>query len=250
MIDVVYANTLRTEEIKRVLSRYGHLLRGKELLEIGSGTGTQLQFLAGVCRSVVGIDLANSIYAACRKGDVVEYDGQTIPFPKESFDVLFSSNVLEHIRNEPGIHHEMHRVLRRKGLAFHVVPTSTWRLWTVLAHYIAGPRNFLRRRREKPIPGVSDIQPQRRNWRNQLLNALIEERHGEFGNRLNEFFMLRASAWRRRFEANGWAVEAVEPLGLAYTGHSLFSNRLEIKTRTSLAKIIGSSAVLVVARPH
>jgi SAM-dependent methyltransferase len=253
MINVEYANLLRIEEIKRVLVRHGSLFAGKDLLEIGSGTGVQLRLLAQVCKSAAGIELPDSAYRRERQGHIIEYDGQRIPFPDGSFDVVFSSNVIEHIKDEKSIHAEIRRVLRPAGVALHVVPTSNWRLWTSVIHYAALPRNvgWKLKRASQAVNGhgVPAFNHQI-GWGQRLLNALVAPRHGEFGNRLSEYLLFRPAAWRRRFEAHGWQVEAVDPLGLAYSGYSLFATRLSISARTWSARIIGSSTVLFVLRPR
>jgi SAM-dependent methyltransferase len=253
MIDIHYVDALRAEEITRVVRRHRDLFAGKDLLEIGSGTGAQLQVLATVCRSTVGIETADSGYTAHRRTQILEYDGHRIPFPDASFDLVFSSNVMEHIVDQEAIHKETHRVLRRDGAALHIVPTATWRLWTSLVHYPALPRNLLSRLRHPKAPASDDgsmDHAQHRRWQARLLNALISPRHGEFGNRLSEFLLLRTAAWRKRFESHAWRVEAAEPLGLAYSGYCLFAGRLSLRTRTWLARAIGSSGILFVLRPR
>src|SRR5438067_10380137 len=107
-----YVNALRAEEIRRVLGRHRGLFEDRDLLEIGSGTGAQLRLLAGVCRSAVGIEIENSEYAPHRQVKIYEYEGRWVPFPDASFDIVFSSNVIEHIRDEATVHSEMQRVLR------------------------------------------------------------------------------------------------------------------------------------------
>jgi ubiquinone/menaquinone biosynthesis C-methylase UbiE len=88
----------------------------------------QLKLLSDICKSVVGIEVADNFYIPHRVMDIRQYDGQSIPFPHHSFDVVFSSNVLEHIKDEETIHQEMHRVLSAGGVGVHIVPTHTWRL--------------------------------------------------------------------------------------------------------------------------
>src|SRR5579872_3695047 len=97
-------NALRTEEIGRILNRHANLFHDRDLLEIGSGTGVQLQALSLVCKSVVGIEIPDSSYTADPLVEILKYNGRRIPFPDKSFDVIFSSNVIEHVREEEAIH--------------------------------------------------------------------------------------------------------------------------------------------------
>src|SRR5215831_9697694 len=103
-----FNNAVRVQEIQKLLARHGQVFMGKDLLEIGSGSGAQLQVLAKVCRSTVGIDVVRS-NGSHPSLEIRQYDGRNIPFADASFDIVFSSNVIEHIKDEEVIHREMHR---------------------------------------------------------------------------------------------------------------------------------------------
>ena len=66
---------------------------------------------------------------------IIDYDGHHIPFDDNSFDIVFSSNVLEHICDLHQINREIQRVLRSDGYCVHVIPTHTWRFWTTLSAF-------------------------------------------------------------------------------------------------------------------
>ena len=59
-----------------------------------------------------------------------------IPFTDKSFDMVFSSSVLEHVRDLPATLSEIHRVLKTNELAAHVLPNCSWRFWKSVAHYL------------------------------------------------------------------------------------------------------------------
>src|SRR6185503_17456484 len=67
------------------------------LLEIGGGSGWQAQELASAGYEVASFDLANSEYAGRRVYPVQDYDGHRLPVDNTWADIVFSSNVLEHI---------------------------------------------------------------------------------------------------------------------------------------------------------
>src|SRR5262245_9667896 len=240
-----FVNALRTEEINSVIARHNALFAGKDALEIGSGAGAQLLLLRRICSSAVGIE--NSIRAD-RLTDIVPYDGKSIPFPDSSFDVVFSSNVLEHIKDQKDIHAEMHRVLRPTGICVHIVPTAAWRLWLSILHYPALVKKIadkLTRSRNidaTATEGHGDPAAKTASWRERLSYILIQRPHGELGNWWNEHFLFRVGTWRKRFETHGWRVEAAEPVGFLVSGHYLLNERLSWNARRRLAKIFGSSS--------
>jgi SAM-dependent methyltransferase len=99
--------------------------RGKRLLEIGCGTGTDLlQFARGGAR-VTGVDLTPRSIEIIRQrfevynlpGDFALEDAEGLSFADESFDVVYSFGVLHHTPDTARAIREVHRVLRRGGEA-------------------------------------------------------------------------------------------------------------------------------------
>jgi ubiquinone/menaquinone biosynthesis C-methylase UbiE len=66
---------------------------------------------------------------------ITDFDGRNAPFHDASFDIVFSSNVLEHVPDLVHMHSEIQRVLTPNGYAVHVLPTHSWRLWTTLSAF-------------------------------------------------------------------------------------------------------------------
>jgi SAM-dependent methyltransferase len=111
-------------------------LRGKKVLEIGSGFGTNLaaciaDFGAdgyGVEPSGVGFGqgfvASRKLFAAngLDPERIVNSTGESLPFPNESFDVVYSANVLEHTQNPEQVLREALRVLRSGGQLYMEMP--------------------------------------------------------------------------------------------------------------------------------
>jgi len=247
-----FLTRLRIEEIERVLGRHKDIFLDKDLLEIGSGTGVQLERLRSFCRSAIGIEVAGG-QDFLPVVTVQEYDGRRLPFPAASFDVVFSSNVMEHIADQAAVQNEIRRVLRPSCVAVHIVPTATWRLWTSIAYYphLVGRLAAMVRDSVSPRSvntteyNASDVTARRRR---HLLSRLFPARHGDLGNWLTEYSLFRVSSWRKLFQSHGWNIEIEEPIGLAYSGYSLLAGNLSMAARQSLARILGSSTVLFVLR--
>lgn len=99
--------------------------KGRRLLEVGCGMGTDLlQFARGgaVCtgvdltpRSVEISSLHFGLYGL--RADFVLADGERLPFADESFDVVYSNGVLHHTPDTARAVRELHRVLRPGGTA-------------------------------------------------------------------------------------------------------------------------------------
>jgi ubiquinone/menaquinone biosynthesis C-methylase UbiE len=96
------------------VERFG---RGREVLEVGCGTGLILRRIQGFARVARGVDLSPGMLerARARGLDVVEGSATELPFPDESFDVACSFKVLAHVRDIRRALAEMARVVRPGG---------------------------------------------------------------------------------------------------------------------------------------
>ncbi|HUQ31041.1 MAG TPA: class I SAM-dependent methyltransferase [Pyrinomonadaceae bacterium] len=99
--------------------------KGKRLLEVGCGMGTDLLQFARGGASCTGVDLTprsveiSSLHLGLYglRADFALCDGERLPFADESFDVVYSNGVLHHTPDTAQAVREVHRVLRPGGLA-------------------------------------------------------------------------------------------------------------------------------------
>src|SRR5262245_16041901 len=126
MFNLAHLRTIRLAEIDDVVRC---LPPDARILEIGAGTGEQAAELARRGFEVVAIDMAASNYSTSRVFEVLNYNGVDLPFPDQSFDIVYSSNVLEHVIELDHLEWEIRRVLRDGGRCIHLVPTPAWRIW-------------------------------------------------------------------------------------------------------------------------
>ncbi len=236
MFSLEYLDCLRSSEIEVIINR---LPAGDiRILEIGAGTGRQAAEIRKRGFEVEAIEIPDSNYKEERVFPIMDYDGVTIPFPDASFDVVFSSNVLEHVRDLEKMHAEIRRVLKPGGYCLHILPTHAWRIWTTLASI---PDGFLR---------VAAMGTQLRNpkswpkalWR--MGSFVWQRRHGERGNPFTEVFYFHPSWWRRNFRENGFTLNHDAPVGLFYTGHMVGGSALSIANRQALSHYLGSACHL------
>lgn len=123
---------LRKSEMEAVSSLFRPGLR---VLEVGGGSGYQAELLASCGCHVISVDVADSSTHVPIHFAVHRYDGMRLPFGDQSFDAVFSSNVLEHIAHLHEVLRETRRVVKNDGFHVHIVPSSAWRYWTIVSHY-------------------------------------------------------------------------------------------------------------------
>lgn len=120
----------------RAIEREIGPVRGKSVLDIGSGMGG---FLVAATRNemaAVGIE-PNAEYGTitrlrgARYGlspPVIRAVGEALPFPDASFDAVLAQDILEHVRDPDATLREMRRVIRPDGVALvTVINRFAWR---------------------------------------------------------------------------------------------------------------------------
>lgn len=242
-----HLRAIRTYELQRALV---HMPSGARVLEIGAGAGWQADILRRAGLRVAAIDLPTSSYGKVRVSCVVSYDGQHIPFRDGEFDVIFSSNVLEHVPHVEDYQSELHRVLKSTGTVIHVLPTPTWRLWTCLTHYWFIVREVWRIvfgwRDDGGEPSAHTKGRKKHGLAGLVLRVLLPARHGEQGNTLAELYLFSRLRWRRFFVRAGWVVRTCYPVRLFYTGYSVFDHHFSIRVRRLFSFVLGSSCLVYV----
>ncbi len=235
-----YLESLRGAELNAALAAAEG--RSGMILEIGAADGFLASQLAARFGAVEAVDIEP---ATELRHPVRRYDGVHLPFADAAFDLVFSSHVMEHVRHFDELQVEIRRVLKPDGLAVHVVPTATWRLWTSLAHYPALIAFAFGRK----VGGASAKQLRQRPVRQIVQRIIAARRHGESGTMLSELWTFRQAAWRARFRAAGWHVLGAHSSRLFYTGYMLFGSRLPLSARNRIARLFGSSSVVVLLAP-
>jgi ubiquinone/menaquinone biosynthesis C-methylase UbiE len=97
-----------------LVRRYGE---GKEILEVGCGTGLILGRAREFARRAAGVDLSGCMLArAAERGlDVIQGSATELPVATASVDVAYSFKVLAHIQDIHAAMSEMARVVRPGG---------------------------------------------------------------------------------------------------------------------------------------
>ena len=221
------------------------------VLELGGGSGFQASLMASKGCQVESLDVFVEPGVTGRYHAVQHYDGVHLPFADRSFDVVFSSNVLEHVRDLPALLREVRRVLRPEGVAVHILPTPAWRIWTSLAHYPFLLKYALGAGLPASVAGDASgaTRPVRtpRNWRELLWKVLAAGPHGEYPSAWSELWYFSRRRWRALFIEQGMELRADEPTHLFYTGYCLVTG-LPLPVRRGLSALLGSACRIYVMR--
>lgn len=140
----------------------------KDLLDLGAGAGIVAEMnFKGKARRVCGVDPDPRVAVNPNLDEGREGVGEKIPYADESFDVVVSDNVLEHLDDPVAVFREVARVMRPGGVFLAKTP-NRW-------HYVAigasiTPHEFHRRFNEARGRAAVDTFPTRyrANSRSQL----------------------------------------------------------------------------------
>ena len=185
----------------------------KDVLEIGGSDG----YLASLIKStspssLVSIDCfptTPSYYRVFASDAFI--DGKSLPLASDRFDVIFSSNTFEHIKDLELLFRECARVLRPSGIVICMLPSPTWRIASIFC---------------------------------QLLNLLPPLPHGEHSlTAFDEIARFAPAWWRRKFEDNGFKCLKISSCGYFYAEPRIFPlTEATGHVRRLLAKFFGPSA--------
>jgi 2-polyprenyl-3-methyl-5-hydroxy-6-metoxy-1,4-benzoquinol methylase len=109
--------------------------RDKKVLDLGCNTGYGSRIIKNSCKEIVGVDvsdkaieMANNLHGKENiKFRVI--DGKELPFSENTFDVVVSFQVIEHIVNEQEYFAEIKRVLVPGGKIIFTTPNRLIRLY-------------------------------------------------------------------------------------------------------------------------
>lgn len=215
------------------------------VLELGGGSGLQAHEIRSWGLTVVSVDLPRRDRGASHFA-VVDYDGLRLPARGDSCDVVFSSNVLEHVVDLDGLLAETRRVLRGGGLAIHVLPSVAWRAWTSLAHPAASIGKIVRGQRTVSVTMAAGEREATGAPLVLLRRGLFAAPHGEFPSATRELVEYSVRRWAARFARAGFVVEDSFPTGIFYTSQLL--TPLSLSSRRRLSRVLGSAAHVFVLR--
>jgi SAM-dependent methyltransferase len=120
---------------KLLESKFGKDVVFDKVIEIGSGTGSHLNFVKHQYSSYTLTDVNESVIqklhemSFSEKVQIQKIDSDTLPFPDNEFDRLVASHVLEHIHHPEMVLKEWSRVVKAGGVISIALPCDPGVAW-------------------------------------------------------------------------------------------------------------------------
>lgn len=207
---------IREKELELILNEI-KLYADTSILEVGCGMGFQASVFQKISESFTSADVTYErlSHSGIRLKNFVKCSGEYLPFKGGVFDIVYMSQVLEHIKNRRRAIKEAKRVLNdRGGILTISAPTSFWKVLDVLKYYItlfcfylpkfisSNYRRYISLKISTPTVNVSHVEC--KGGLRKLGTYLLPKPHGEYRNNLEEFIAYRESSWIHLIEIPGF----------------------------------------------
>ena len=226
---------LRKREIEIVFEGIDKKL--KRGLELGAGNGFQSQLLINYLDILISTDLnedrlpGNSSVANIHY-EIVDAEKVGEKYSEDSFDLVYSSNLLEHLPNVEKCLAGVRRVIKQDGLVIHIIPSPGWRLLSVILHYPHKFLNLLTRigSRSKSNRSRGNNLKVNRGPNSKIVDFLIPKAHGVSKNFVTEFYAFSKKRWVGIFENSGFKIIDIKS-GPISSGYGFGFERLKFLLR-------------------
>ena len=207
---------IRREEIENILIE----LKNKKFskgLEIGAGNGFQSRLIKNICKKLFVTEYNEKRLKKQKQKNVQYYicDAEDLPFKDNSFDFIFSSNVLEHIVNRDKALSELKRVSRLNSLMIHIMPSRAGKLSQMFFYYINIFELILSKKKRQAIlsekkrvkdENLTTGSNIKRQGSRNLISCVFPAIHGEYDSHFEEFIEFGKKKWRKKFLKNNFQI--------------------------------------------
>lgn len=228
-----------------------------KILEIGGGDGYIASLLSKNGYVVISTDIAPRYPASCH---VQKMSADHLEFSKHTFDVIFSSNVLEHIKELQPVFKELKRVAKDDALFVFILPTPAWRLMSsfwyifrVLKIIFSKLFHYSLNWRHKAVSKDNSIHENQVKYKKASLYVKIKHiilhPHGEYPSFLHELYYFSPFRWKRLFIKSGFKIISHKRGPLFYSGEFVFKFKF-ISLRRFVARNIFSAGHIYIMRKN
>jgi SAM-dependent methyltransferase len=195
------------------------------ILEIGGGDGMKSMLFDKLGHNVVCVDVEpweDQFYP------IIKIKNNELPFESNSFDVIFSSHVIPHVKEKNLLFNEIDRVLNSDGIILHEVPSCWWSLFTNFLHYLQIPKFILKsifkNKSKTNLNSDKRISNPSKSSDSKFLTLkkLFAHPLGNNPSFIHELHYFQKLSWKNFFIKNNYEILEIKNNGLFFTGFGIF----------------------------
>ncbi len=242
-----YLHQIRRREIEMIFSNCPEQIFSKAL-ELGAGDGFQSVLISKYATKLISTDY-NEKRLKKKNTQSIEYqicDAEEIKnsFKQQEFDLVFSSNLLEHLPNPEKTLQAIHTLLKDDGITIHIMPSPFLTLCYVVFYFPNRIIHLLEtffqqgslkksvftlfQKRNKPQVSSQESGNNLKSQRPQrsfIHRLLIPAPHGVSASNFDELSAFSKRRWQKEFEQSDLELIAILK-GLTYSGYGFGLNKV------------------------
>lgn len=215
-----WAEKLREFEFNCIFGNFSEKIFDNAL-ELSCGSCQYSKFLSIYGKRLLATDYDQNKMTVNNSRNIIfdVLDAQDLSrFDDNEMDLIFSSNLLEHLPQIDKCLRECRRVIKQDGIIVHTIPTHTWKLFCFFLYYPVMIKKVIKHllgHKKQPNKREcldNNLRPKTKS----LLNRLIPEIHGISNTHLKEFVNFGEKRWLNLFSKNNLEVIGIIRLPLYY----------------------------------
>ena len=200
-------------------------------LELGAGAHIQTETLSQFCTSLISTEYETRFDSSelDKKTDNIKYiscDAEKVnhTFKDKNFDLVFSSNMMEHLEDPDSSFKGIYSILDNNGVSICTMPSVFMKILYLILFYPAVIPIYIKWIKNKLIKfseikntntglenkGVNKIHNNNPKTtvrkKNKLIKLLVPEPHGACNSNFQEIFYWRKSRWIKQIENHGFII--------------------------------------------
>jgi len=220
----IIRHRLRKKDIDIAFKEYPPSFFDKGL-EIGAGDGFQSQFIKRYVKHLICTEYYKERLREIKHIDGIEYkiaDANYLSdhFNEKEYNLIYSSNVLEHLSKIENVLDSMRRILKDDGIMIHIMPNRLWKILHIAMWYLRYPKKIKKKLSRKKTTNKKKRQTLINNPKKVLNNDIIKSKlnkffpkpHGIEQNNYREFLAFGQRAWKSVFQNAGFEILQIRKL--------------------------------------
>jgi len=213
-----YLHTFRKRETDFVFDKFRDS-KFKHALELGAGDGYQSKLISAYCEKLISTDLNGDMLPPEDSEkityQVLDAEKTNEIFADDTFDLIYSSNLLEHLPNIDSAIVNMREILKPDGHMIHVIPSPGWKFFSMLLYlpsivFFLVESKVLRRKQQTSKNYKGNNLKVETKHKFRWINLFVPKPHGVSKTNIKEFKAFSKNVWETRFKSAGLMVEEIK----------------------------------------